>query len=85
MDKNDEQKQLLIDYKGCFATEAGMRVLADLAKLANLDHSVKRLDNQGRLDPFAMMRDEGQRSVVRHIYSKVNKDPYQPKQKKAKG
>jgi hypothetical protein len=85
MDRDDEKKQLLMDYAECFATEGDMRVLADLSKLANLDHSIKRLDHQGRLDPFAMMRDEGQRSVVRHIYNKLNKNPHEQKQKKAKG
>lgn len=83
MDEKEAEK--IKDYKECFSTPGDMRVLADLAKRANLYYSLEHLDKQGRMDPFAVVREEGQRSVVMYIYRYLNKNPFEQRQRKAKG
>lgn len=82
---DDEAKQLIKDYKETFSTEGDKRVLADLKRLAKINMSIIPYDLQRRIDPMAVMRNEGQRSVIVHIYTKLNKDPYEERQKIAKG
>lgn len=84
-DRADEAKQLIKDYNFVFTSEEGKRVLENLRGLSNMDHSVIPRDQQGRIDPMAVVRSEGQRSVVVHIYRKLGKDPYEERQKVAKG
>lgn len=84
-DRDQEAKQLILDYKFVFSSEEGKRVLADLKKLAKLNLSIVPHDQQGRIDPMAVMRNEGQRSVLVHIYRMLEKDPYEVRQKFAKG
>lgn len=84
-DRDDQAKQLIHDYNFVFTSEEGKRVLADLTRLSKFDYSIIPLDQQHRIDPMAVMRSEGQRSVIVHIYTKLNKDPYEVKQKVAKG
>jgi hypothetical protein len=83
-DKEQEAKQLIIDYKYTFGSEQSKRVLEDLRKLANLNRSVIPRDREGRIDPLEVMRNEGQRSVVVHIYTKIAKNPNEVKQKEAR-
>lgn len=84
-DRDDEVKQLIKDYNFIFSLEEGKRVLADMKRLSKFDYSIIPLDQQGRIDPMAVMRSEGQRSVIVHIYTKLGKDPYEERQKIAKG
>lgn len=84
-DRDQEAKQLIIDYKFVFGSDEGKRVLKDIEQLAQFNYSIIPLDQQGRIDPMAVMRREGQRSVLVHIYRKLEKDPNEPKQKVAKG
>jgi hypothetical protein len=75
--------QLVIDYQETFNGEHGKRVLEHLRKISNLNRVVIPTDNNGRIDHLEVMRNEGQRSVVIHIYTMLNKDPCEVKQEKA--
>ena len=79
----EESQQLVIDYQNTFDSEMGRRVLADLKKLSKLNSSFVPIDNEGRIDPLQLMRNEGQRSVLVHIYTKLGKDPFEVKQERA--
>ena len=79
----EESQQLIIDYQQTFGSEMGQRVLADLKRLSKLNSSFVPIDNEGRIDPLQLMRNEGQRSVLVHIYTKLGKDPFETKQERA--
>ena len=79
----EESQQLIIDYQNTFDSEMGRRVLADLKRLSKLNSSFVPIDNEGRIDPLQLMRNEGQRSVLVHIYTKLGKDPFEVKQERA--
>jgi len=83
-DRDQEAKQLIMDYRFTFGSDEGKRVLADIERLAKFNLSIVPLDQQGRIDPMAVMRNEGQRSVLVHIYRKLKQDPNEKKQKVAK-
>lgn len=80
MDRDDEQKQLLIDFKECFGTEGGKRVLARLSKLCR-ENEASYVDHNTHYTAY----NEGKRCVILHIRSMLAKDPYQERQKTAKG
>jgi len=71
----DKEKQKLMDYKNTFLPPAGIRVLDDLKRMANFHNSIVARDNAGKLDPFDMIRREGQRSVIIHIVRQMEKVP----------
>ena len=72
---NSEQKQLLIDYKMAFNTEGGKRIIKDLMNISNFNVSVIPRDGTGKIDPFDVVRREGQRSVIIHIIRQMEKVP----------
>lgn len=78
-----DEKQLIIDYQQTYGTEAGKRCLDDIKRLSKVLFSTVPLDNVGRLDQGMMTYQNGQRSVLVHIYSQLRKDPYEVKQVKA--
>ena len=47
--------------------------MEDLKKLARMNKSVVPVDNQGRIDPYEVMRNEGKRAVIVHIEEQLNK------------
>jgi len=73
--RDDEAKQIILDYKYVFETDEGKRVLEHLKKKANFHVSIVPKDNVGRLDVNELVRREGQRSVIIHIDSMLKKDP----------
>jgi len=75
MDRDDRQKQLIIDYHATFDTEHGKRVFENLKKCARYNHAVVFRDNAGRIDPLEMARHEGMRSVIVDIETKLRKEP----------
>lgn len=79
--KNEKQK--IIDYQQIFDTEAGKRVLNDIKRLSKVLFAIVPMGNDGKLDPYMMAYQNGQRSVLVHIYAQLKKDPYAVKQVKA--
>jgi len=67
------------DYKETFAPPAGLRVLDDLKKSTRAMVANVPTDN----NPLLMAFREGQRSVMIHIYHKLNKDLSKPRQERA--
>lgn len=80
--KDRDEKQKIIDYQ-LFGTEAGKRVLDDLKKKSKVLLATVPMGNDGRLDPYMLAYQHGQRSVLVHIYAQLRKDPYEAKQVKA--
>lgn len=68
----EEEIQLYVDYKELFGSERGKRVLENLTKVFNFGKSIVPRDNNGRIDIFEVMRNEGKRAVIVHILHKVN-------------
>jgi len=83
MKKDKDEKQLIIDYNQTFEPPAGKRVLDDIKRLSRVLFAIVPLDNTGRLDKDMMIYQNGQRSVLVHIYAQLKKDPYEVKQTKA--
>ena len=74
--------QLVIDYKEAFNGEHGKRVLNDLRrKCLSFDLTAQQVNQN--FDSNKEWYQEGQRSVLLHIYTMLNKDPYEEKQEKA--
>ena len=73
MDKDDKQEQLIRDYSEAFGSVQGQRVWDNLQMLAR--YKVVRVpkDNLGRIDPYAVCREEGMRSVMVHIETMLRK------------
>jgi hypothetical protein len=79
MDKNDEKKQLIGDYRNTFGSEEGKRVLANLKSGARYNVAMVPKGHDGHIDIHEMMRQEGKRSMIIHIETMLNKDPYEKK------
>lgn len=79
MDRDEEKVQNVIDYHETFGSEHGKRCLEHLKKKAKFNASAIPKDNRGCTDPYEMMRQEGQRSVIVHIELMLKKDPYEKK------
>jgi hypothetical protein len=72
------------DIQELFASDQGKRVLGYLKQFIKPDISKNKLDAMGRIDPYAMMKDEGKRAVWCHIDALLNKDLSKEKKVKAK-
>jgi hypothetical protein len=79
----DEERQLIIDYKETFDNDRGKRVLADLRRIFQFDLSVVPRGDDGHIDIYEVMRNEGRRSVIIHILKKTEKDFDEKKQESA--
>lgn len=80
MSANDEQldsraKQLILDYKTAFMSDAGVRVLEDLIKKSTINRTVVSGDPSVPIDTNRLIYSEGQRSVLLYIQSKINHEP----------
>lgn len=84
MDREDKQKQLVIDFISTFGTPEGKRVYANLRKESKSDIVIIPLDSNGRVDIHKVMLNNGQRSIVTYIDSVLAKDPNKVKQKEAR-
>lgn len=81
VDREDKQKQLIMDFQNTFASEGGKRVLADLRKKSNIDGY---FNLEKVFTPIQVAFAEGQRSMMMHIYTMLKKDPYKEKQQGAR-
>lgn len=79
----DENKRLCQDCRNIFEAADGERVLKHLRKVFQYDKSVIPRGLDGHIDANEVMRNEGQRSVIRHILLKMSTDPEEEKQKEA--
>ena len=82
MDKVSE-KQLIISYNAWFNDPHGKIVMEDLKKLSRVCFSTLPCDNTGKLDSHMMSYQNGQKSVLIHIYAMLKKDPNVEKQTRA--
>jgi hypothetical protein len=79
----DVKKEIALMFQSVFAKPDGMIVLKELKKLAQSDKVIVPLDNQGRIDPLEVMRNEGKRAMIMHIEKQINKTFNEPKQERA--
>lgn len=75
MDRDDQKRQLIIDYHATFDTEHGKRVFENMKKCARFNFAVVFKDSTGRIDPLEMARHEGMRSVIIDIEKHLEKKP----------
>jgi hypothetical protein len=80
-DREDQKKQLIVDYKQTFLTPQGQRVLEDLERKTTLHRSSVKPGQP--IDTNRLIYDEAQRSMILYILQKMGKDPYEVKQSKA--
>jgi hypothetical protein len=79
---NEKAQQLVIDYRETFNGSHGKRVLEDLRRHSKIDGYLNIMGNK-EIKPYHIAFAEGQRSVLIHIYTKLEKDPYEVKQERA--
>ena len=83
MDRTEEYRQLLRDYRTAFNTEAGSRVLKDLTRLSSVGSTTIMYDVNGQIDVNSVLLNEGRRSLMLDIQRKLNTDPDEKKQEGA--
>jgi hypothetical protein len=66
-------RQLLIDYRNCFESPGGKRVLADLRKKCPLLTDALNVSNG--IDIHKVLIREGEANVLKHIYKMLGRDP----------
>lgn len=69
----ESQKQLRMDYHATFATEAGIRVLEDIKKMANYEIALAPIDGHGRFDSYLLAERTGERNLCSRILQKLKK------------
>lgn len=79
MDREDKQKQQIMDFQGTFGTEEGKRVLASLS-----DKCREHVATYVAQDTHHTAYFEGMRSVMIYIRMILAKDPNKQKQEKVK-
>ncbi len=84
MDREDKARQLMMDFQNTLGSEQGVRVMESLKDFVKYNLSIVPMDNNGRIDINAVMRNEGKRAVITYIMAMLGKDPYKEKQQKAK-
>lgn len=77
MEREEETKQLIMDFGGTFGTPEGIRVLLNLSKKCR-EHTATYVDG----NPHATAYKEGMRSVIIYIREWLSKDPNIKKQTK---
>jgi len=80
--KDEDKKQLIIDYMQTFEPPAGQRIVDNLRKLSRIDGYLNLAHNKD-ITAIQVAFAEGQRSVMMHIYAQLGKDPYAVKQDRA--
>ena len=79
MDREDKQKQLVMDFQNALTSEGGKRVLKRLSELCN-ENEPTYVDNNALGTAYK----EGQRSVILHINKMLAKNPNLERQEKAR-
>lgn len=75
-----KQDQMVINYKQCFSSEYGKRVLEDLRNNVGFDlYSLPKIGTDGHVDPLMEMFKQGQRRVIARILHLMNCDPNEEK------
>lgn len=72
MNRQDNEKQISLDFKETFATEHGERVLKKLRSLTTFSRS--SINSVKEIDVNRLVYDEGQRAVILYIDKQINKD-----------
>jgi hypothetical protein len=80
-DREDQKKQLIIDYKQVFLTPQGERVLEDLTKKTSLKRTT--IPESGPINKDRILVEEGKRLMILYINTMLDKNPYERKQSKA--
>jgi hypothetical protein len=75
MNEDEKARSLALDYKQTYGTDSGKRVYEHMKRMTNFNIGVVPLDNNGKIDPYEVMRQEGMRSVIIGIETMLNKDP----------
>jgi CMP-2-keto-3-deoxyoctulosonic acid synthetase len=70
---SEEDIQIIQDYQNCFASDSGKKVLANLKQVFYFDRSVVPIGEDAHIDVNRLIRNEGQRSVLIHILTQLNK------------
>tara|TARA_Y100000310_G_scaffold335482_1_gene417661 strand:- start:10 stop:261 length:252 start_codon:yes stop_codon:yes gene_type:complete len=63
----ESKKQLFIDFQKTFATGSGKVVLDALRKRARANVVIVPKDSMGRTDPYEVLYNQGQRSIITYI------------------
>lgn len=84
MNRDEQEKQLIQDFKESFDSDGGKRVLAKLVSLSTFYRSSISSDRNKVIDTNRLIYDEGQRAVLIYIHNQLNKDIGKPKQKGVK-
>ncbi len=75
-DKQEIDKQIIIDFKSTFASPEGKRVLDHLMNICTIAKpSVSVRAGSVGIDTSRLLFDEGQRCFMLHIMNRVNADP----------
>ena len=69
----EQDLQIIQDYQNCFTSVSGKKVLEDLRRVFKFDMSVVPIGEDAHIDVNRLIRNEGQRSVLIHILSQMNK------------
>ena len=83
-DRDDKAKQLVMDFLNTFTSEGGKRVRKALIDRAKSDVVVTPLDNNGRVDIYQVMANNGMRSIITYIDWMLAKNPNEEKQEVAR-
>lgn len=83
-DRDDDIKQLVIDFQATFDTDNGKRVLVKLRSLSTFNRSSVSADRSVTIDINRLLYDEGQRAVILYIDRFLALDPNKKKQVTAK-
>jgi hypothetical protein len=75
---NEQEIQTILAYQNCFSTDSGRRVIVNLREVFKFDMSVVPIGEDAHIDVNRLIRNEGQRSVLIHILSQLNKDIPKP-------
>ena len=78
MNQENKDKEMIIAYQNCFATDSGKMVLANLRQVFKFDLSVIPIGDDQHIDVNRLLRNEGQRSVLIHILTQMTKDLNKP-------
>jgi hypothetical protein len=67
------RRQLLLDYRNCFGSPGGKRVLADLRKKCPL--LTEATNASGGVDVNKLLIRTGEANVLKYVYKMLGRDP----------
>jgi hypothetical protein len=75
---SEEDIRIIRAYKNFSTSDWGKIVLSNLREVFKFDMSVVPIGEDAHIDVNRLIRNEGQRSVIIHILSQLNKDIPKP-------